>query len=164
MHQLVTSDDKLETQAGRFHEQIMELIRKYQFRDRNATCCFGISVSQCYVLEVLKREGSLTMNELADRMRLSVSTLTRVVDQLGKKDLVRRVEGKRDRRVRRVSLSPAGEAMFEKLWSSVLQSERDILANFPEDRRELLIQFLDLLNDSVDLWQRQCQCSVETDL
>lgn len=156
MSETIAAKTDLQSQAARFHEQIVELIKKYQFRDRGAVCCFGISVSQCYILEALKREGALTMNQLAEKMRLSVSTLTRVVGQLVDKGLAVRSEDPADRRVRYVQLTPQGEEMFRKLWSATLRSEREILGRFPEGERDSLIRFLEMLNHAVDGWQAQC--------
>ena len=150
-------DNELDQQAARLHQHMVELIKKYQFRDRGTCCCYGVSISQCYILETLAREGALTMKELAARMHLSVSTLTRVVGQLVTKDYVTRLEDDRDRRVRRVELTPQGREMSRRLWAAVFQSEKEILENFPPQHRELLVRFLKQLNRAVDSWRLQCR-------
>ena len=145
--------------AIRLHEQVIELVRKYQFRDRNAVCCYGISVSQCYLLEELARRGPSTNSELAAVLCVAVSTVTRIVDQLVAKDYVERMEDLRDRRVRRVALTPAGRRLYEVLWGAVMESEKAILRNFPEEEQDLLIRFLEKFNVAVDQWRRQCGCN-----
>jgi DNA-binding MarR family transcriptional regulator len=75
-----TSD--LDREAERLHCLTKELLRRYQFRDWNQICCYGISISQCHILDTLAEEGDLTMQQLARRMFKSVSTMTRVVAQL----------------------------------------------------------------------------------
>ena len=67
------SESDFNEQVTRFHNQIVELIKKYQFRDRNRDICCGLSVSQCYVLDTLRQSGPLSMNELAEKMRTLVS-------------------------------------------------------------------------------------------
>ena len=59
-----------------FHKQIVQLVKKYQFRDRDQILSCGISVSQCYVLETLHTHGSLTVNEVAKKMFLSIIKTT----------------------------------------------------------------------------------------
>jgi MarR family 2-MHQ and catechol resistance regulon transcriptional repressor len=86
------SDPTFDEQVESFHQQIVELIKRYQFRDRDRILCHGISVSQCYALETLHSYSELTVNELANKMHLSISTITRVVDQLVK--AVRHVSGR----------------------------------------------------------------------
>ena len=144
-------------QVESFHQQIVELIKKYQFRDRNQILGCGISVSQCYILETLYTHGALTVNELAKKMFLSISTVTRVVDQLVNKKYVTREESFEDRRVRLIKLTEAGEAVYQESWLNVFQSEKTILENFPPEHREMLIDFLKKLNQSVDNWQATCK-------
>ncbi len=149
----------IDERATRLHEQVIELVRKYQFRDRNAVCCYGISVSQCYLLEELARRGPATNSELAEVLCVAVSTVTRIVDQLVAKDYVERIEDLRDRRVRRVALTDAGRRLYQVMWGSVLESEKAILRNFPEEEQASLIRFLEKFNAAVDEWRRQCNCN-----
>lgn len=145
-----------DAQVGRFHHEIVELIKKYQFRDRNQMTDCGISVSQCYLLECLARFGPQTMNELARRMYLTVSTLTRLVDQLESKSLVTRRQDSRDRRVRRIQATARGRNLFEAAWRDVFASERAILDSFPESRREGVIEVLSRLNEAAKGWRGGC--------
>ena len=70
----------LARQAESLYDVFSELVRGYQFRDREGICCHGLSVSQCYTLDALVRHGPASMGELADHLYLEVSTMTRVVD------------------------------------------------------------------------------------
>lgn len=151
-----TSDD----QILQFHQQIVELIKKYQFRDRNQICCFGISVSQCYVLETLHTHGPLAMNELAKKMHLKISTMTRVVQQLVKKSYVRREEGLSDRRVRLIKLTKEGKAIYKKAWENIFESEKIILKGIPYQHKTVLIDVLRKLNQAVSSWQSCCEIPV----
>ena len=141
------------TQAEAFHHEMVALIKKYQFRDRNEITCCGVSVSQCYVLELLHFQGALTMRKLAEQMHLSVSTITRVVEGLVKKGYVHREEDAEDRRVRRVGLTGEGQGIFEACWNNVMQSEEAILEQFPVEHRAMLIEFLQQLNQATTCWQ-----------
>lgn len=151
------SNPIFDKQVENFHQQIIELIKRYQFRDRDRIQCHGISVSQCYVLEALHSHDTLSVNELANKMYLSISTITRVVDQLVKKRYVTRQEDTTDRRVRVLRLTKAGEDIFRKSWDNVFESEKKILENFPPENREMLIDFLHQLNQAVESWQSSCQ-------
>ncbi|MFQ5638355.1 MAG: MarR family winged helix-turn-helix transcriptional regulator [bacterium] len=143
-------------QIENFHQQIVGLVKKYQFRDRDQILSCGISVSQCYVLETLHTYGALTVNELATKMYLKVSTITRVVDQLVRKEYVTREEDPNDRRVRVLQLTESGEVVFQESWRNIFQSEKAILENFPSEHREMLIDFLRKLNQAVEQWHAHC--------
>ena len=140
-----------------FHSSIIKLIKKYQFRDRNEITSFGISVSQCYVLETLHFQGALTMKKLAEQMHLTISTITRVVDQLEGKKLVNRKQHPEDSRVRIIKLTPKGEKVFLKSWTNVFESEKRIFENIKPEHRKILLSLLKDLNDSVDQWQGTCK-------
>jgi DNA-binding MarR family transcriptional regulator len=143
-------------QVERFHQQIVEIIKRYQFRDRNQICCCGVSVSQCYVLEALHHIGDLTMKQLAEKMHLSISTVTRVVEQLVRKQYVERTEDSTDRRIRLIKITNKGQAAYERSWNNIFESEKTILENFPSDNREMLIDFLQQLNNAIANWRVYC--------
>ena len=132
----------------RFHKEIVEFVKKYQFRDREQILCWGISVSQCYILETLYADGEMTAGDLAEKMYLSVSTITRVFDQLEKKGYAERRKSDQDKRVMLCRLTDSGRDIYEKLWGRVSASEKAVLKEFAPDERKLLIQFLRTLNDS----------------
>lgn len=140
-------------QARRLHRAVTELVRRYQFRDRNEICCFGISVSQCHALEALGQAGELTMGALASRMQLSVSTMTRVVDQLVARGLAQRGEDAEDRRVCCVDPTPKGRKLLARISAELLGSERAILDKVPAEHRESVIHALEELSLAVDEWR-----------
>lgn len=137
----------------RFHGEMVDLIKKYQFRDRNEMASCGLSVSQCYILETLNRFGPLPMQQLADKMNLSISTVTRVIAPLVSKKLVRREVNSGDQRVRIMGLTEKGNELFLTSWNNVLMSEKSILGSFPEDRREILVELLQKLNVAFGNWK-----------
>ena len=140
-----------------FHEQIVELIKKYQFRDRDQILPCGISVSQCYILETLHTHGPLTVGALADKMYLKISTITRVVDQLVKKGYVVREQDTNDGRVFYNKMTAQGEKVYLESWENIFISEKAILDNFDPDQKDLLIDFLKKLNQSVSEWHSTCK-------
>jgi DNA-binding MarR family transcriptional regulator len=137
-----------------FHSAFTELVRKYQFRDRCETACYGLSVSQCHALEVLAEAGSIRMGELAARLHLSVSAVTRVADQLVARELVVRMEDPEDRRAYRLEPSAAGKALFESIRSDLLVWQREVLQKHPPQLRRALVECLEQLAQAVDRWRQ----------
>ena len=76
--------------AEALHAAVSDLVRIYQFRDRDRICCYDISVTQCYALECLVEHGAMRSQALAERLMLDKSTTTRVVDALERKGYVAR--------------------------------------------------------------------------
>lgn len=145
--------------AERFHDELVELVKRYQFRDRNEMACAGLSVSQCYMVETLHRNGKISMKTLAEKMHLSVSTVTRVIQPLVDQNFVSREAGEDDSRVRFVRLTRSGHELFQKNWSKIIESEKEILLSFPEENREMLIRFLHSLNQCLGgCTSQRCKC------
>src|SRR6476646_7457918 len=72
----------LDRDALALHEAVADLVRVYQFRDRDRICCHDVSVTQCYALETLVEHGPLRLSALAERLFLDKSTTSRVVSTL----------------------------------------------------------------------------------
>lgn len=148
-------DRQLEQQAKELHQIITELVKKYQFRDRNEICCYGVSVSQCYALEAIGERGQITMGELAGQLHLTVSTMTRIVDQLVAKDLVKRWFDPSDRRVCCVELTASGRKLIEQIRGELLATEKEILKGIRPDARAGLLSALKQLSGAVDQWREK---------
>lgn len=132
------ADERLEADTAELHRSLTELVRVYQFRDRDRICCYDVSVTQCYALEAVVLEGPLTLNELAARLYLDKSTASRVVDALQKKGYVERHESPDDRRALRLVATPDGRGLHARIEADILAQERALLAEFaPEVRASM---------------------------
>jgi DNA-binding MarR family transcriptional regulator len=137
----------LRRQADRFYRVFAELVRGYQFRDREGICCHGLSVSQCYSLEAVYMNGPMTMGELASHLYLELSTVTRIVDSLVTKGLANRAEDAKDRRVCRVRLTRKGRSLVTKIRGELVKEHEAVLRAVPSESREAVISAMsDLLS------------------
>ena len=119
-----------------FHRALSELIRVYQFRDRDRICCYDISVTQCYALELLALRGPSTVNDLAAGLYLDKSTTSRVIDALERKGYVARHPHPEDRRALLVQATQEGTDLYTQIEQDILAEEQRLLADFdPEVRR-----------------------------
>ena len=142
--------------AERLHRLTKELIRRYQFRDWNQICCYGISISQCHILDVLAEEGDLTMQQLAKRMFKSVSTMTRVVSQRVRRGYVKRRKDPEDRRVVHVSITPQGKAVVAAINRDLIETQKAILQAIPSDQWAGAFKLLEALAQGARRWQETC--------
>ncbi len=133
-----------------------ELIRRYQFRDWNKICCYGISISQSHILDLLLEEGDLTMHRLATRMFKSVSTMTRVVAQLVKREYVRRWQDPEDRRIVHIAVTPQGKAIVEAIHRDLVETQKAILRDIPREQWPGAFAVLEALGQGARRWQETC--------
>jgi DNA-binding MarR family transcriptional regulator len=130
------ANPELQTDAENLYAALSELVRVYQFRDRDRICCHDISVTQCYALEALVRRGPSGLNELAADLFLDKSTASRVVTTLQRKGYVARVAHSEDRRAVVLTVTPAGRQLHERIRKDLVAEERALLADFePEVRK-----------------------------
>ncbi|HLL45210.1 MAG TPA: MarR family transcriptional regulator [Longimicrobiaceae bacterium] len=135
-------DERLDADTVELNRALTELVRVYQFRDRDRICCYDVSVSQCYALEATVLEGPLGVNDLAARLYLDKSTTSRVVDALEKKGYVERRESAEDRRAVRLVATGAGRELHARIQGDILAQERELLAEFSPEVRQSMAKLI----------------------
>ena len=145
----------MDAQTRAFQKVMVGLLKLYQFRDRNETVAYGLSVSQAYALRALADSGQLAMNALAKELGLTVSSTTRVVDALVERKLVKRSQSPEDRRVWHVALASRGERLWERLEAELLSIDAEVLASLSGAERETLIRTMDALARATRAWREE---------
>jgi DNA-binding MarR family transcriptional regulator len=98
----------------------------------------GLRVSQLALLLVLYRGGIQTINELAEKLELDRTTLTRNLKPLASKGLLTIAPGI-DQRTRVVALTPAGEAVLIKALPFWEQAQSHMVEGLGEANATLLL-------------------------
>jgi len=143
------ADPALARDTAELYDALSDLVRVYQFRDRDRICCHDVSVTQCYALEALVRQGGMSMNDLAARLYLDKSTASRVVDALERKGYVTRLPHPEDRRAVILEASAAGRALEGRIRDEILAEEQELLAGFAPEVRQAMTQLLRQLTRAV---------------
>ncbi len=139
-----TADPTLTTDASDLYDALSNLIRVYQFRDRDRICCHDLSVTQCYAIESLAT-NPLTVNELSASLYLDKSTTSRVVNALERKGYVKRTVHPDDGRALLLEMTRRGRDLYEKIRSEIVHQERELIAEFDHDTRQALITMVQRL-------------------
>ncbi len=135
----------------KFREALGLAYQRVNALQRDEKRCFGVSLSRCVTLETLLREGPLPVLELATRLGLDASTVTRSIDGLVRESLVRRTrDERRDRRKVFVGLTARGRTLAQKLERCADTYSDRILERIPKARREDVLYALALLVEAVD--------------
>jgi DNA-binding MarR family transcriptional regulator len=128
-------DHSLQRDALALHEAILHLMLVYHFRDRDSICCYDVSVTQCYALEMLVSRGPMRGVELADALRLDKSTTSRVVDALVRKNYVdKRVDAK-DARAISLSVTRTGRALYQRINRELINQQAELLRGLDPEVR-----------------------------
>ncbi len=137
-----TADRQLDQDARQLYQALSDLLRLYQFRDRDRICCHDVSVTQCYALDSLVRRGPQSLGALAEELYLDKSTASRVVDALERKGYARREPDPADGRVLRLSVTAEGRRLQRRIEEDILSEERALLADFPPAVRHAMTELL----------------------
>lgn len=131
--------------ALEFHRALTELVRVYQFRDRDRICCHDISVTQCYALEALVLRGPLTLNELSAELYLDKSTTSRVADGLERKGYAARSPHPESRRSVLLEATRSGRDLHARIEAEIVAEEERLLSEFPPEVRASATRLIDAL-------------------
>ncbi len=103
---------------------------------------FGITLPMWRVLASLLHEDGQRMTNLAEHTSTDISTLSRLVASVEKKELVRRIPAAEDRRSITAHLTEKGRQLGERVAPMADLYERIALANIPPDEVVVLKRLL----------------------
>jgi DNA-binding MarR family transcriptional regulator len=108
-----------------------------------------LSANQYNVLRILRGAGAegLACGEVGDRMVTRDPDITRLLDRLEKRDLVKRAREKGDRRVVTARITPAGLDLLKKLDEPIQQWHKSQLGHLEPKQQETLIHLLELARE-----------------
>jgi len=99
------SSAELDRLADIMTELTLRLFQNCREREARHAQKFGVAIAEFRCLRILYIFKSLSMNQLAGKMGLTCSRLTRIVDGLVDKKLMKREMNQNDRRAINISLS-----------------------------------------------------------
>lgn len=103
---------------------------------------YDLKVSEFEVLEMLYHKGPATQGAIAERVLLTMGSITYVVDQLQKKGLVRRVPCPEDRRIIHAEITDAGKAKMDAMFPPHALEVRRAMSGLSLEEQEQAIGLL----------------------
>ena len=119
---------------------------------------YGLNPTEFTVMEVLFNKGEQPIQIIGNKVLLASSSITYVIDQLEKKNLVERKVNEKDRRVTLVSLSEEGNALMEEIFpqhTAVIEevfsdiSDED-LQTLSKNMKSIGYKAVDLVENDID--------------
>ena len=121
---------------------INRIARRYNQSVQDAVSNLGLTIPKMRVLAALAAMGKLTVNQLTVVAVAEQSTMSRTLDQMERDKLIQRLVNETDSRVRVVSLTEAGRAMYHKVWPEMRAAEDALFVGLSPEKRD---DFLDTL-------------------
>jgi len=130
-------------------ELIRQLERKLGTLQENETSCCEVSMAQCHALVEIGRAKSISLNELADKLSLEDSTMSRTVNKLVANGLVKRDIDPQDRRYVTISLTESGNRNYQNIEADMNIYFKNIYSSIPETKRKQVIDSIQILIDAI---------------
>jgi DNA-binding MarR family transcriptional regulator len=97
----------------------------------------GLGFAQAHALRMLDPDEPIAMSALAERLFCDASNVTGLVDRLEARGLVERRSAENDRRVKALTLTPAGVALRDQVLAVMSEPPEAIAALAAADQRAL---------------------------
>jgi DNA-binding MarR family transcriptional regulator len=114
----------------------------------------NVTPVQFALLFAASKEAGLDQRTLAGRIGLDTSTIGAVVDRLESRDLIERRISPDDKRVRLLSVTPAGQALLHSVMPAMLRAQDRMLAPLPEADRATFMAMVKRIVEGNSAWSR----------
>jgi len=142
----LTSDRRVtmaESRVRAFRRTVRRIERLLAFDLKDTCFSCGVTLAQCHTLLDLEGAGRATVGDLADRMELDKSTLSRTVDGLVRLGKIRRVPHPDDRRAVTLTLTAEGRKTCARIHAVNDRLFEEVLAALPAGKADGIVAALE---------------------
>ena len=107
---------------------------------------YPINTTEFSVMEFLYSKGEKSIQEIRDRILLASSSATYVVDNLERKEYVRRIVNQNDRRVTYIKLTEAGKDLINDIFPTHKKNTKKIFNDLTNGELITLKEILKKIN------------------
>ena len=138
--------------AERLADLTFSLLARCQEKEAWLAEEHGLFQAELKCLRLFGSDETLNNKEIAKRMNLSPSRLTRIIDGLASRGYMTREIDQSDRRNMRVFLSRRGKILTNKLHKAFVEIHYEILEDIDASQHESLITAMEHLSSAIEKW------------
>lgn len=117
-------------------------------------CCLcNINTAQCHTLVEIGKSPDSKLKDLANTLRIDVSTASKTVEEMVKKELVVREPSRQDRRSVQINLSSQGTKMFNQIEQDMESVFKEIFECIDANKRDTVVESLATFNQAIEQWK-----------
>ena len=157
MNQLASeiNEELLTYQAQRLQALINEMLKCCEDRKFFESNKFELPYAELRCLLLFGGERYLTVKGIAQKLEVAKSRVTKIVNGLVAKGLVKQSDDPDDSRVRLISLTPAGFERAQEIAAFQRELHRQILLHLDADERKGIFSYLELLRSAMEAVKEQ---------
>ncbi len=148
----MTSKKGKNENASKLADLTFKLLANCQEKEARLAEKYGLTQSEFRCLRLFNKDDVLNNKQIAERMNLSPSRLTRIIDGLVTKDYINRQIEPTDRRNMKVDLSKRGKVIVQKLNDSYVNIHQEILEDIDKTQHKPLINAMENLLVALQHW------------
>lgn len=137
-------------EAQRLFLMLREIVECCQEGEAIQSDIHGLTPAETRTLVALKYHNCHTTADLADKLFVAKSRVTRIVDDLVEKGIAIRSEDPTDRRVCVVRLTAKGETVSERLTLYIMRLHGEVLQTLPEGYHLQTLAMLGALKEAMN--------------
>lgn len=130
------------TEVARLFFEVGKILKRSMRRNFED---FGLTTPQSMVIGALMKFGEMKISELSEKVSLSNSTVSGIVDRLEKQQLVERTRSEEDRRTVYVKVTPKFDEIHKGFHKQVEKRFEDLLSAGTSEDIEKIIEGLNAL-------------------
>ncbi len=136
-------------EVNKLKDSLRILIKNLGVLDKEKGCCCGLTYTQyCTVVEIGKAQ-EIVLKDLAEKLYLDKSTISRTVDSLVKMNLAMLQTLPKNRRYIKITLTQDGQDLFSRMEKGSEEYYKKVLDSIPKDKVPQVIESIDLLLNAV---------------
>ena len=128
--------------ADELYDAATAFIRTYQFRNRDQSLKYDLTVAQAYALDALLACGGTSLNGVAQALQLDKSTTSRIVSGMERSGLVEWSRPEHDQRAKQIVASREGRRRYQQLRRAIVKDNARLLAEYTPAARTAIIKVL----------------------
>lgn len=144
--------DELEEDASRLANLTFSLLSTCQQKENILAEQYGLTQAEFRCLKMFDKKETVNNKTIAQRMNLSASRLTRIIDGLVAKGYTEREINLNDRRNMDVTLSKKGMQLVQKLDQAYVNIHKELLENIETTQHKPLIYAMTNLLAAMEKW------------
>jgi DNA-binding MarR family transcriptional regulator len=141
--------------AERLANLTFSLLANCQEKEVRLATIHSLTQAEFRCLRLFGTDESVNNKKIAERMNLSPSRLTRIIDGLVEKEYILREIDPEDRRNMRVMLSKRGRQLVNQLNKAYVQIHSEILQDIEISQHEPLIIAMQHLLEALENWLKK---------
>jgi DNA-binding MarR family transcriptional regulator len=136
--------EELEEYIERLQQIFLHTMRRIS--KQTTDCVPQLTGPQFYILQLLQKEGRITVSSLAEEMSVKPSAITAMIDRLLKQEYVIRERDEQDRRVVFIQIAEEGKKILEETLQKRKRILMKYLSHLEQEEIESLISIYEKLS------------------